>query len=253
MPNEERVQAEPCAGAFTGCLVDGDATENARERKVKRRAIGISILLQTVGLAVLVMAPLFAKQPELIGRNVVPIPPYRHQAPGRSANPTPPTTPPKGNCLVCAMKGKPPKGSSNGAQAQISNQPPDDGVLTTGESDDSQIKIFDVRPQPIRPADPPHVTQRVHEPAIHPALLTRRIEPVYPPLARQLRRSGKVELHAIIATDGSIQELQAVSGDPLFINSALAAVRQWHYKPAYLNGQLVEIDTYITVIYTLQQ
>jgi outer membrane biosynthesis protein TonB len=43
-----------------------------------------------------------------------------------------------------------------------------------------------------------------------------------------------------------------VSGDPLFISSAMEAVRRWHYKPTYLNGQAVEIDTFITVIYTLQ-
>ena len=151
------------------------------------------------------------------------------------------------------MNGKPPRGRSNGTQPQISDEPPDDGLVAIGAADDSQIKIFSARPQPIRPADPPPATKRIHEPAIHPALLTRRIEPEYPPLARQLRKSGKVELHAIIAIDGSIQELEAVSGDPLFINSALQAVRQWHYKPTYLNGQPVEIDTYITVIYTLQQ
>jgi periplasmic protein TonB len=87
---------------------------------------------------------------------------------------------------------------------------------------------------------------------IDPALLTRRVEPVYPVLAHQLRRSGRVELHAVITTDGSVQSLEVVSGDPLFVNSALEAVRQWHYKPTYLNGQPVEIDTYITVIYTLQ-
>ena len=61
-----------------------------------------------------------------------------------------------------------------------------------------------------------------------------------------------MELHAVIATDGSVQSLEVVSGDPLFVSSALDAVRQWRYRPTYLNGQPVEIDTYITVIYTLQ-
>ena len=49
-----------------------------------------------------------------------------------------------------------------------------------------------------------------------------------------------------------MQALEAVSGDPLFVSSALEAVKQWRYKPTYLNGQAVEVDTYITVIYTLQ-
>ena len=62
-----------------------------------------------------------------------------------------------------------------------------------------------------------------------------------------------MELRAIIATDGTIQSLQVVSGDALFLQSALDAVRQWRYHPTILNGQPVEIETYITVIYTLQR
>jgi protein TonB len=88
---------------------------------------------------------------------------------------------------------------------------------------------------------------------IDPALLQHRVEPVFPALAQQTRRSGKVELHALIGADGSVQALSVVSGDPLFVNSALDAVRQWHYRPTYLNGNAVEVDTYITVIYTLRQ
>jgi periplasmic protein TonB len=61
-----------------------------------------------------------------------------------------------------------------------------------------------------------------------------------------------VELHAIIATDGTIQSL-VLSGDPLFYQSALAAVREWRYGPTILDGQAVEIDTHITVIYKLER
>ena len=83
-------------------------------------------------------------------------------------------------------------------------------------------------------------------------MLIRRVEPVYPPLARQTHREGQVELRAIIATDGTIQSLQVVKGDALFLSSATDAVRLWRYRPMELNGQPVEIETYITVIYTLQ-
>jgi protein TonB len=84
------------------------------------------------------------------------------------------------------------------------------------------------------------------------AMLIHRVEPAYPSLARQTHREGHVELHAIISTDGTIQSLQVVSGDALFLRSAVDAVSQWRYRPTVLNGQPVEIDTYITVIYTLQ-
>jgi protein TonB len=88
---------------------------------------------------------------------------------------------------------------------------------------------------------------------LDPAMLTHRVEPVYPTLAKQLGRSGRVELKAVIATDGSIQSLQVAGGDPLFYQSAMDAVRQWRYSPTVLNGQPVEIDTYISVIYTMQR
>jgi len=83
------------------------------------------------------------------------------------------------------------------------------------------------------------------------AMLVHRVEPVYPILPKQMGRSGHVELRAIISTDGTIQSLQVVRGDPLFFQSALDAVRQWRYRPTILNGQPVEIDTFITVEYTM--
>jgi len=84
-------------------------------------------------------------------------------------------------------------------------------------------------------------------------MLIHRVEPVYPQLARQTHREGQVELRAIIATDGTIQSLEVVKGDALFLLSASDAVSQWRYRPTVLNGQPVEIETYITVIYTLQR
>jgi protein TonB len=86
---------------------------------------------------------------------------------------------------------------------------------------------------------------------VQAAMLVRRVAPVYPPLAIQTRHEGRVELHAIIAADGRVQSLEVISGDPFFLQSALAAVREWRYRPTILNGQPVEVDTHITVIYTL--
>jgi protein TonB len=83
-------------------------------------------------------------------------------------------------------------------------------------------------------------------------MLVHRVEPEYPRLAIQIHKEGRVELRAIIGTDGTIQSLQIVNGDPLFERSALDAVQQWRYRPTILNGQAVEVDTYITVIYTMQ-
>jgi protein TonB len=74
-----------------------------------------------------------------------------------------------------------------------------------------------------------------------------RVEPVYPHLAAIAGIQGQVKLHAIIARNGSIQSLNAISGHPLLVRAALDAVGQWRYRPYYLNGEAVEVETFITV------
>lgn len=82
-------------------------------------------------------------------------------------------------------------------------------------------------------------------------LLIHRVEPTYPPLARAARVQGEVVLSAIINTNGEIQNLQLVSGHPMLVQEAITAVKQWRYKPYLLNGQPVEVETTITVIFSL--
>jgi periplasmic protein TonB len=88
---------------------------------------------------------------------------------------------------------------------------------------------------------------------VQAAKLIRKIVPQYPPLAKQARISGTVQLTGVIAKDGSIEQLQVVSGNPLLVPAALAAVKQWLYKPTFLNGQPVEVIAPIDVIFTLSQ
>jgi protein TonB len=102
-------------------------------------------------------------------------------------------------------------------------------------------------PKP-RPTGPVRVGGNVQA-----ARIINRIQPVYPPLARQTRISGTVRLHAIISKDGTIKELEVVSGHPLLQQAALDAVRQWRYQPTLLNGEPVEVDTTIDVIFSLNQ
>jgi protein TonB len=88
---------------------------------------------------------------------------------------------------------------------------------------------------------------------VQAARLVNKVQPLYPPLARQTRISGTVKLHAIIGKDGSVQQLVMVSGHPLLVQAALDAVRQWRYQPTLLNGEPVEVDTEIDVIFSLAQ
>jgi len=87
---------------------------------------------------------------------------------------------------------------------------------------------------------------------VQSANLIRRVVPAYPQSARQVRISGTVRLLGIIAKDGTIQKLQVLSGHPLLRQAALDAVRQWVYRPTFLNGQPVEVEAPIDVIFTLQ-
>ncbi len=82
-------------------------------------------------------------------------------------------------------------------------------------------------------------------------LLIHQVRPSYPPLARQARIQGTVVLQAVIGKDGNIQNLKVVSGHPMLAPAALEAVKQWKYKPYYLNGEPVEVDTTINVNFTL--
>jgi periplasmic protein TonB len=77
-------------------------------------------------------------------------------------------------------------------------------------------------------------------------------QPVYPPLARAARISGTVRLQAVISREGTILDLRAVSGHPLLIPAALAAVKQWIFRPTSLNGDPVEVATEIEINFSLQ-
>jgi len=88
---------------------------------------------------------------------------------------------------------------------------------------------------------------------VQAANLIRKVTPVYPPLAKQARVSGTVRFTAVIAKDGTIQQLSLVSGHPLLVQAAQDAVKQWLYKPTLLNGEPVEVVTQIDVNFTLSQ
>jgi TonB family protein len=82
-------------------------------------------------------------------------------------------------------------------------------------------------------------------------LLVKRVSPVYPAIALQLKKQGAVELLAHITKSGDISAIQVVSGDATLARAATEAVRQWKYRPYLLNGEPVEIETQITVKFNL--
>ena len=84
-------------------------------------------------------------------------------------------------------------------------------------------------------------------------MIVRRVIPLYPVLAKQARVSGTVKLLGVISKDGTIQQLQVISGHALLVTAAVEAVRQWVYRPTMLSGEPVEVQAPIEVHFTLNQ
>src|ERR1700757_4474105 len=82
-------------------------------------------------------------------------------------------------------------------------------------------------------------------------LLIKKVQPTYPPLARQARIQGTVLLQAEISKDGTIENLRLISGHPMLAPAAIEAVKQWRYKPYMLNGEPVAVETQVQVNFSL--
>ena len=84
-------------------------------------------------------------------------------------------------------------------------------------------------------------------PGVMQGALIYKVTPEYPAAARSARIQGSVVMNAIIDTDGTIQQLQVIKGNPLLVNAAMEAVKKWRYRPYLVGSQPVEIETTITV------
>lgn len=118
-----------------------------------------------------------------------------------------------------------------------------------GSSEGLPIPLGGTRPLTPVPAAPS--VRQFRTSSMLQGSLIRRVEPVYPPLARSARIQGAVVLAAIISKAGSIEHLQVLSGHPLLVSAAVDAVSQWRYRPYVLNGEVIEVETQITINFKL--
>jgi protein TonB len=89
--------------------------------------------------------------------------------------------------------------------------------------------------------------------SVQAARIVRKVQPDYPETARNERLQGTVRLHAIIGKDGAISRLLVLHGYCSLAKSSMKAVSQWRYTPTLLNGEPVEVDTTIDVIFALNR
>jgi len=140
--------------------------------------------------------------------------------------------------------------------------PPDAGSVALAAPDISHLGITGLRgpgvpfsngsalpliapPPPTVSAKPAPVSRMMEGNLIH------RVQPAYPALAKQARIQGSVVLRAIINREGVIENLQALSGPPVLEQAAIAAVKQWRYRPYLLGGEPIEVETQVTVNFSL--
>ncbi len=139
-----------------------------------------------------------------------------------------------------------PGGQAGGVQNGVLS-----GILLAGAAALAPPRPVEV-PRPVeRTAAPPEPTRLKIGGVVLEGKLVSKVEPPYPPLARQMRVQGVVELLAVVGTDGRIRELRLLSGSPLLAPAAINAVKQWVYRPTLLNGEAVEIMAPITVTFKL--
>jgi protein TonB len=123
------------------------------------------------------------------------------------------------------------------------------GFTGTGTSDAVLNNIIVDYVRPVQTPTPPAHKPRIS--AIMEGNLISRVQPKYPVIARRIGLQGTVVVKTIIGRDGNIEKAIPVSGPPLLAPAALEAVSQWKYRPYYLNGEPIEVETQITVNFVL--
>ncbi len=103
---------------------------------------------------------------------------------------------------------------------------------------------------PASVAKPVASTLKVSQ-GVSQGLLLKRVQPVYPQQALQMRIEGTVQLEANITRDGRISNVKLLKGEGILARAAIDAVKQWKYNPYFLNGEPVEIQTQISVTFKL--
>jgi protein TonB len=237
-------------GNLRNCIIEDDAGATRKARLLRREALVGSIFLETTLVGAMLVWPLIT--PGVLPQRVTvtPLPPYREVS--QNVRDTRPRPTPHPALAIIGLSVEAPRMPTPSDAIGAGELPDPDRVaiggnpqpgIPGGSTDGAPINV----PQPEPQAVPVHIGGAVME-----ARLVHRVEPEYPAAAKFLRISGTVELRARIGTDGSVRELEVVGGNPILAKAARDAVQQWRYQPTRLNGQPVEVETYITVNFVMQ-
>lgn len=253
-------------GSLSSCMLENDAEARNRATRLRQKALVASIVFEAALIGAMLLWPLITPG-VLTGRFIVtPAPPYHgggdaaDRRPLSNARPLANASHAQRACFMCAPLKVPdhPRAVGNdAASANIDNAPGiGDGIngpsgfrsVVPGGSGDGMPPMEIRKPSPPLHPAPLHMSEGVME-----ASLIHKVQPAYPAIARAIHLAGTVRLRAIIAADGSIRQVEVISGNALLVQPTVAAVREWRYRPTRLNGEAVEVETLITVNFVLDQ
>ena len=247
-------------GSLSECLVDNDPAARVRARHLRSKALVLSVALEALLLAALLLWPLISPGALTAHYLVTPAAPYcggvaqnpnprhsaaqpkRHEDPNRSRLYISAVFLPSGKALdhIKAPEIAPDQGGGSEGP----------GLPGLGPSIPGGMGDRVMIPEPPH-TEPAHVRPTLRSEGVMAAMLVNRVEPKYPTFAIAAHISGAVHLRAIIARDGTVRELEVVDGNPMLAQAAKVAVQNWRYQPTRLNGEPVEVETYVTVNFVL--
>jgi len=230
----------------------------------KRIAIPMAYVFQLGLVCLLVMLPLIYTQalpesPWIREMLNPPTPPARYHAPSRASGarqareatphelPAPPTRIPARVAIVHDLPTEPVSYASPGLSVPGGIDEPGGGPYNPPS----------FVPPPPPPAVPPAAKKQVpvvlRSSVVEAAKLIYAPKPDYPRIAQMAHVQGTVKLEALISADGTIQGLKVIGGHPLLVQAAVDTVARWRYQPTLLNGEAVEVQTEIDVVFTLAE
>lgn len=215
-----------------------------------------SFFVEAALLSVLVLLPCL--YPEALPRKFLTLPLLAPPPPATPAPPAPrPARPTKQTAFLDAALIAPSR-IPTGVRAPIDTLPPEaniPGLSNFGNPRNGVLGLPDLgitTPPPALPPHPARSTDRIRVSAgVAAGQLIVPIRPVYPVIAMEARVQGTVVVDAVIAKDGRIASLHILSGPSLLVRAAIDAIQHARYKPWTLNGEPVEVETTIRIVFTL--
>ena len=250
-PSPVAISAPPQRPMFSQSFVVESTTDHRRKRWVQAS----SFFVQTIILAILVMIPLWFT-------DVLPV---QQLATFLVAPPPPPPPPPPAAPTVKVAKitevvngqlRTPSKIPQKVQMIKEEQAPPSmagviggvEGGVPGGQVNGVLGALLPTTHSSGAGVAAPPVPKRIRvSTGISEGMLERKVEPVYPAIASRAHIQGTVQLRAIISKNGTIENLQLVSGHPLLVQAAMDAVKQWRYRPYVLNGEPLEVETVVNV------